>query len=72
MDDRRVADYFVVCGLPDDQSKWVEETSEHSHYKSNHNDAPITDLAIIFPTLGEFVPDGYDVIKSTPTGKTTK
>ncbi|KAI5696245.1 hypothetical protein M8J75_010233 [Diaphorina citri] len=67
MDDRRVADYFVVCGLPDDQAEWEEETSEHSHYKSNHNDAPITDLAVIFPTLGEFVPDGYDVIKSTPT-----
>uniref|UniRef100_A0A8D8XMR9 DENN domain-containing protein 4C n=2 Tax=Cacopsylla melanoneura TaxID=428564 RepID=A0A8D8XMR9_9HEMI len=68
MDDRRVADYFVVCGLPDEQSEWEEETSEHGHYKSNHNDAPITDLAVIFPTLGEFVPDGYDVIKSTPTG----
>ena len=69
MDERRVADYFVVAGLPDNPEP-VSEISRDSacHFKLGHNQAPITDVAVIFPTLGEAPPDGYTKIDSTPTG----
>lgn len=67
MDDRRIADYFVVAGLPELESDRVEEDSTGSLKQSNES-APITDLAVIFPTLGETIPPGFNVINSTPTG----
>nr|XP_018916356.1 PREDICTED: C-myc promoter-binding protein isoform X2 [Bemisia tabaci] len=67
MEERRVADYFVVAGLPEDcQLLKDEETT--AHLKPSHNQAPITDVAVIFPSLGETVPDGFTVIETTPTG----
>lgn len=71
MDERRVADYFVVAGLPDDPEPLEDNSlSESGHLKSNHSQAPITDIGVIFPSLGEKLPIGYEIIKYTPTGLT--
>jgi hypothetical protein len=69
MDERRVADYFVVAGLPDDPEALDETTlSEGGNLKASHGQAPITDISVIFPGLGEKPPTGYVVITKTPTG----
>ncbi|KAF5279524.1 hypothetical protein FQR65_LT03346 [Abscondita terminalis] len=69
MDDRRVADYFVVAGLPDDLEPLDDlALSDAGHLKSTHSQAPITDIGIIFPSLDEVAPPGYEIIKHTPTG----
>ncbi|XP_022900538.2 DENN domain-containing protein Crag isoform X1 [Onthophagus taurus] len=69
MDERRVADYFVIAGLPDDPELLDDSIlSESGNLKDGHNKAPITDIGIIFPTLGETVPENYEIIEYTPTG----
>lgn len=70
MDERRVADYFVIAGLQDESELFDEDAlSEVGQYKDTHSQAPITDIGIIFPTLGEQAPSNYTVITSTPTGQ---
>lgn len=69
MDERRVADYFVVAGLPDDPEPLGDFSRDGAHLKAPFNQAPITDVTVIFPTLGEDVPPGYHMIETTPTGK---
>ena len=81
MDDRRVADYFVVAGLPDQNSDEQNGESNHdssdqledwcqegTHLKDVNLQAPITDLAIIFPALGETCPEGYTLLEYTVSG----
>nr|XP_023017327.1 DENN domain-containing protein 4C isoform X2 [Leptinotarsa decemlineata] len=71
MDERRVADYFVVAGLPDDPEPLDETTlSEGGNLKASHGQPPITDISVIFPALGETKPDDYEVITRTPSGLT--
>ena len=66
---RRVADYFVICGLPPpDQQQQLEEGSLEVNLKTSHNQDPITDLTVIFPGLGENVPDYYQLLEYSPTG----
>ncbi|XP_072394333.1 DENN domain-containing protein Crag isoform X1 [Diabrotica undecimpunctata] len=69
MDDRRVADYFVVAGLPEIPETLDETTlSEGGSLKASHGQPPITDISVIFPSLGEIKPDDFEVISKTPTG----
>ncbi|XP_046624010.1 C-myc promoter-binding protein isoform X2 [Neodiprion virginianus] len=79
MDERRVADYFVVAGLPgqddnfstdenDESNKLEDWCQEGTHLKDTHMQAPITDLAIIFPALGETCPEDYTLLSKTVTG----
>lgn len=69
MDERRVADYFVVAGLPDNPELMDDlNLSDVGYLKANHDQAPITDIGIIFPELEEEVPPGYELLESTPTG----
>lgn len=64
MDERRVADYFVVTGLPEEPEP-LDETilNDMGNLK-----APITDIGVIFPSLGEKLPDDYEMLTRTPTG----
>lgn len=64
MDDRRVADYFVVAGLPDNPLP-LEEFSNEAAIKPTYKQDPITDIAVIDKTLGEKVPKGYTCIERT-------
>lgn len=68
MEERRVVDYFVVVGASDEQS---QDDTNSTHLKQSlcSDLPPITDLAIVFPTLGEKVPTGYTLIETTPTGE---
>ncbi|XP_068081493.1 DENN domain-containing protein Crag isoform X2 [Anabrus simplex] len=68
MDDRRVADYFVVAGLPDNPQPLEDFSRDGTHLKPTHNQPPIIDVAVFFPGFGEKPPDGYDAIFATPTG----
>ncbi|XP_064212569.1 DENN domain-containing protein Crag isoform X3 [Tribolium castaneum] len=69
MDEKRVADYFVVAGLPDDPEPLDETTlSEGGNLKASHGQAPITDISVIFPGLGEKPPPGWCVVMKTPSG----
>lgn len=67
MDERRVADYFVVAGLPENP-ELLDDFADVGHLKPNHNQAPITDIGVIFPDFDECVPAGYELIENTPTG----
>ncbi|XP_043207829.1 DENN domain-containing protein 4C-like [Amphibalanus amphitrite] len=64
--DRQVADYFIHCGLPEQLCE-LDAPLEDFPLKPSHNYAPITDVAVIFPSE-EPVPSGYRCIEKTPTG----
>ncbi|CAH2049264.1 unnamed protein product, partial [Iphiclides podalirius] len=66
MDERRVADYFVVAGLPEKPE--LLDDSDSGHLKGYSTKAPITDIGVVFPGLGETVPNGYELVETTPTG----
>ncbi|XP_043666417.1 DENN domain-containing protein Crag isoform X3 [Vespula pensylvanica] len=78
MDERRVADYFVVAGLPGHNDDLIGENEvneeledwcqEGTHLKDIHMQPPITDLAVIFPALGEHCPEGYTLLEYTVSG----
>lgn len=69
MDERRVADYFVVAGLPDELEPVDDFSKDGTYLKPTYNQAPITDITVIIPSAEEIVPLGYTVIESTPHGK---
>lgn len=77
MDERRVADYFVIAGLSgqdndfdnDNENDQLEDWyQEGTHVKDTNMKPPITDLAIIFPALGEKCPEGYVLLEHTVSG----
>jgi len=67
MEERRVADYFVLAGLPDNPVP-IEELSNEAVLKTTHKQDPITDVAIINRSMGETAPPGYKCVNFTPTG----
>ena len=68
MEEKQIADYFVVAGLTD-QSMPLEDFSFDGHQlKSTHDQDPITDITVIIPSLGETIPNGFTCIEFTPTG----
>lgn len=67
MDERRVADYFVVAGLPENPLP-LEEYANEAVIKPSYKQDPITDVCVINKSLGEKVPKGYTIIDRTPSG----
>lgn len=69
MEERRIVDYFVMAGLPDNPEP-LDDTalSDAGHLKASHSQAPITDIGVVFPSLGETVPESYELVRHTPTG----
>ena len=65
MEEKRVADYFVVCGLPDNPEP-LEELSDENILKATHKQDPIVDVAVINRTLGETPPPKFRLIDQTP------
>ncbi|XP_062558905.1 DENN domain-containing protein Crag isoform X1 [Armigeres subalbatus] len=69
MDERRVADYFVVAGMPENPKLLKENIfNDSSHLRSAVTIDPITDIGVFFPSLGEKIPADYEVLENTPTG----
>ncbi|CAL1526082.1 unnamed protein product [Lymnaea stagnalis] len=66
MDDRRVADYFVVAGLDKNNQKLLDDA--HGDDVKPAGRDPITDITVINRSLGEKIPKGYECIEQTPTG----
>jgi pentatricopeptide repeat protein len=62
MDERRVADYFIISGVP-------EQAEQRFESKPFVNSVlPITDVTVIIKSLGEQCPIGYTCIEYTPNG----
>ena len=68
MDDKRVADYFVVAGLQDHASPLDELSRDGNTVKTSHSSVPITDVTVIIRSQGETIPKGYECIETTPSG----
>lgn len=69
MDENRVADYFVVAGLPRNPKLLQENIfNETSYLKSVVAVAPIVEIGVFFPTLGEKPPEGHQVLEKTVSG----
>ncbi|KAB5574891.1 hypothetical protein PHYPO_G00214330 [Pangasianodon hypophthalmus] len=66
----RVADYFVVAGLTESSEPFEEDITcdESCQRSSTQAEAPITDVAVVFRSQGEEVPQGYTCIECTPSG----
>ena len=47
MEEKRVAEYFVVCGLPDGPHEPLDGFSEDAGLKPTYKQDPIVDLAVI-------------------------
>ncbi|XP_055548391.1 DENN domain-containing protein Crag isoform X1 [Wyeomyia smithii] len=69
MDERRLADYFVVAGMPENPKLLKENIfNDSSHLRSANTIDPITDIGVFFPSLGEKIPADYEILENTPTG----
>ncbi|CAD5116854.1 DgyrCDS5698 [Dimorphilus gyrociliatus] len=72
MDNNRIADYFLISGIRDDlQPPLFHDGFVDENFllkEEAHKVDPITDLAVIIPTLGEECPEGYKRIEKTVNG----
>ncbi|BFG01693.1 DENN domain-containing protein Crag [Drosophila madeirensis] len=69
MEEKRIADYFVVAGMPE-QPQLLQENifNDSGRLRAASTIEPITDIGVFFPLLGEEVPEGYELLEQTPTG----
>lgn len=69
MEELRVADYFVVAGLPPNPQLLQESIfNDSGHLRAVNTLEPIVDIGVLFPSLGEAVPEGYEMLERTPSG----
>lgn len=69
MEEKRVADYFVVAGLPENPRLLQENIfNDSGHLRSVDAVDPIVDIGVLFPALGEKVPEGNELLEYTPSG----
>ncbi|XP_017089180.2 DENN domain-containing protein Crag isoform X2 [Drosophila bipectinata] len=69
MEEKRIADYFVVAGMPE-QPQLLQENifNDSGRLRAANTIEPITDIGVFFPLLGEEIPEGYELLAHTPTG----
>ncbi|XP_017086117.1 DENN domain-containing protein Crag isoform X2 [Drosophila eugracilis] len=69
MEEKRIADYFVVAGMPEHPQLLQENSfNDSGRLRAASTIEPITDIGVYFPLLGEDVPEGYEILSHTPTG----
>ncbi|XP_017050308.1 DENN domain-containing protein Crag isoform X2 [Drosophila ficusphila] len=69
MEEKRIADYFVVAGMPEHPQLLQENIfNDSGRLRAASTIEPITDIGVFFPLLGEEVPEGYELLAHTPTG----
>ncbi|XP_039500306.1 DENN domain-containing protein Crag isoform X1 [Drosophila santomea] len=69
MEEKRIADYFVVAGMPEHPQLLQENIfNDSGRLRAATTIEPITDIGVYFPLLGEEVPEGYEILTHTPTG----
>ncbi|XP_064554916.1 DENN domain-containing protein Crag isoform X1 [Drosophila montana] len=69
MEEKRIADYFVVAGMPE-QPQLLQDNifNDSGRLRAANTIEPITDIGVFFPLLGEQLPDGFELLEHTPTG----
>ncbi|XP_032594944.1 DENN domain-containing protein Crag isoform X2 [Drosophila grimshawi] len=69
MEEKRIADYFVVAGMPE-QPQLLQDNifNDSGRLRAANTIEPITDIGVYFPLLGEQLPEGYELLEQTPTG----
>ena len=67
MEEKKVAEYFIVAGLPPNPQP-LDEYSDEASIKPSHRQDPIVDITVINRTLGEAPPHGYHCVEFTPNG----
>lgn len=72
MDEKRIADYFVIAGISGQSGLVVDENLSQERVsipKSVQSpSAPITDITVIIRSAGEAVPNGWTCIETSPSG----
>lgn len=69
MEEKRVADYFVVAGLPENPRLLQENIfNDSGHLRSVDAVDPIVDIGVFFPAHGETMPSGHQLLEFTPSG----
>jgi len=69
MEEKRIADYFVVAGMPEHPQLLQENSfNDSGRLRAASTIEPITDIGVYFPLLGEEVPEGFELLSHTPTG----
>ena len=69
MEEKRVADYFVVAGMSENPKLLQENIfSDSSHLRTAPAIEPIIDIGVFFPALDEEVPEGFELLRFTPSG----
>lgn len=69
MEEKHLADYFVVAGLPDNPQRLQENIfNDSGHLRAINTVEPIIDIGVYFPTLGEKAPDNNTILELTPSG----
>lgn len=69
MEEKRVADYFVVAGLVDTPRLLQENIfNDSGHLRSVDAVDPIIDIGVYFPSLGETLPEHHEKLELTPSG----
>ncbi|CRL08126.1 CLUMA_CG020952, isoform A [Clunio marinus] len=69
MDEKRVADYFVVAGMTKNPKLLQDNIfSDSSHLRTAAITEPITDIGVFFPSLEEKIPENYEILRFTPSG----
>lgn len=59
MDERYIAEHFVVAGLPlSDPEPLAEFSCDGATLKTDHSLPPVTDIGVVNTTNGEVAPDG--------------
>ncbi|KAK6747295.1 hypothetical protein RB195_000479 [Necator americanus] len=67
-DDRRLFEHFVIAGLSQEAPQQAAPSTQEFGYRNSSPLAPITDICVIFPSLGETAPEGYEIIETTQLG----
>lgn len=69
MEENRVADYFVVAGLPKNPRLLQDNIfNDSGHLRTVDAVEPIVDIGVFFPTLGEKLPQNHQILDKTPSG----
>ncbi|GMT26044.1 hypothetical protein PFISCL1PPCAC_17341 [Pristionchus fissidentatus] len=65
---RRLFEYFVVAGLDESRLEPLSTNAQECGQRNAQPLAPITDITVIFPSLGETCPDGFECLSTTTLG----
>lgn len=69
MEEKRIADYFVVAGMSENPKLLQDNIfNDSSHLRSISDIKPITDIGVFFPALDEKPPDDCEILRFSPSG----